>query len=100
MRSSLSLMQAAGCHGVFNMDGHMTSECTEDALPWDLVVGSDRGVRTEGLPGLPQTGPSRAFPRSSGECLLHPSAAAPMEASMQMLQRQVRHLLSTWLQAY
>ena len=86
MCSSVPLMQAAGCHGVFNMDCRTTSECMEDALPWDLVVGSDRGVRTEGLPGLLRTGPSRAFPRSSRECLLRPSAAAPMEASMQMLQ--------------
>ena len=91
MRSTVPVMRAAGCHGVLNVDGHVTSECMEEALPWYLVVGSGRGVRTEGLPGLPQTGPSRAFPRSSGECLLHPSAGAPMEASMQMLQRQTRH---------
>ena len=95
MRSSVPLMRASGCHGEFNMDGHVTSECMEDALPWDLVVGCDRGVRTEGSPGLPQRGPSRAFPRSSGECLLRPSAVAPMEASMQMLQWQTRNMLFT-----
>ena len=69
--------------------------CIRSCLPFSglcLPLGQAavicRGERTSGLPARPQRGPSRASPRSSGECLLHPSAAVPMAASMQMLHQR------------